>query len=127
MIGVLIGLIMIIVLETISIIGLSFLTYNYVKNYEDKSRLTFEECISILQLIINSELQAYEKDIFIAKGSITNSNFENYYKDITNKIVSNLSDDLVDNFSYYIKEDAVYLYIARAVKVFLTNKINGTI
>lgn len=125
--GVFMSLILIIFIETAAIVALVYIAYKYSTYTNQRAELTFEECISILQLIINSELQSYEKDIFIAKGSITNSNFENYYRDITGKIVNNLSDDLIDSFTYYITEDAIYTYIARAVKVFLTGKINGTV
>ena len=125
--GVFMCLIFVIFIETAAIVALAYLVYKYASYTNQRAELTFEECISILQLIINSELQSYEKDIFISKGSITNSNFENYYRDITGKIVNNLSDDLIDSFTYYITEDAIYTYIARAVKVFLTGKINGTV
>ena len=125
--GVFMCLIFVIFIETAAIVALSYLVYKYANHTNQRAELSFEECISILQLIINSELQSYEKDIFISKGSITNSNFENYYRDITGKIVNNLSDDLIDSFTYYITEDAIYTYIARAVKVFLTGKINGTV
>lgn len=125
--GVFMCLIFVIFIETAAIVALACLVYKYASYTNQRAELTFEECISILQLIINSELQSYEKDIFISKGSITNSNFENYYRDITGKIVNNLSDDLIDSFTYYITEDAIYTYIARAVKTFLTGKINGTI
>lgn len=125
--GVFMCLIFVIFIETAAIVALAYLVYKYASYTNQRAELTFEECISILQLIINSELQSYEKDIFISKGSITNSNFENYYRDITGKIVNNLSDDLIDSFTYYITEDAIYTYIARAVKTFLTGKINGTI
>lgn len=88
--------------------------------------LDFDTALSILKVIINTELDAYETDIFMNKGSITNSNFDNYYKDITGKIIKNLSPALISNLSLYITEDMIYIIIARAVKKFLTEKINGT-
>lgn len=88
---------------------------------------SFETLITILNLIINSELDAYENDIFRNKGSITNQNFDSYYKDITTKIVESISPDLEENLKYYLTEDAIYRIVGRAVKKYLTEKITGTI
>lgn len=89
--------------------------------------LDFETSLFILKTIINTELDAYDNDIFISKGSITNTNFDNYYKDITGKIIKNLSPDLIRHLSLYITEDMVYTVVARAVKKFLAEKVTGTV
>ena len=89
--------------------------------------LDFETALFILKTIISTELSAYENDVFLSKGSITNSNFENYYRDITGKIISALSPDLIKHLSLYITEDMVYVIVARAVKDFLSGKITGTV
>ena len=89
--------------------------------------LDFETALFILKTIINTELSAYENDVFLSKGSITNSNFDNYYKDITGKIINALSQDLIKHLSMYITEDMVYVIVARSVKKFLTEKITGTV
>ena len=98
----------------------------YLKYKKKNVYIDFETALAILKIIINTELDAYENDIFISKGSITNSNFDNYYKDITGKIIKNVSSDLINYLSFYVTEDMIYLIIARAVKKFLTDKINGT-
>ena len=89
--------------------------------------LDFESSLLVLKTIINTELDAYENDIFSNKGSITNSNFDNFYKDITNKIIRSVSPELIRFLSHYITEDMVYIIIARSVKKFLSEKINGTL
>lgn len=88
---------------------------------------SFENLIAILGVIINTEIQEYENDIFISKGSITNSNFDNYYYDITNKIINNISKDFEKRILAYMTKEALYKYIARSVKSYLTSKINGTL
>ena len=98
----------------------------YLPYKKNSIGLDFETAFVILKAIINSELDAYENDIFQKKGSITNSNFDNYYKDITNKIVSSISPDLISHLSLYLTEKTVYVIIARAVKKYLAEKINGT-
>ena len=108
-----------------------FFLYNfymniYIKFKKRNIHIDFETALAILKIIINTELDAYENDIFTIKGSITNSNFDNYYKDITNKIIKSVSPDLINYLSFYITEDTVYIIIARAVKKFLTEKITGT-
>ena len=115
------------------LIGILYIAtyYFYKKIYlpykKELVDLDFDSALSILKLIINTELDAYENDIFMSKGSITNSNFDNYYKDITGKIIKNLSPALIKHLSLYIQEDMVYVIIARSVKKFLTEKINGTV
>ena len=98
----------------------------YLKYKKKNVYIDFETALAILKIIINTELDAYENDIFISKGSITNSNFDNYYKDITGKVIKNVSPDLITYLSFYVTEDMIYLIIARSVKKFLTDKINGT-
>ena len=123
----------VIILTTAAILALIYIAiyFFYKKIYIEYKKelvdLDFESALSILKLIINTELDAYENDIFMNKGSITNSNFDNYYKDITNKIIEKLSPTLVKHLSLYINEAMVYIIIARAVKKFLTEKINGTV
>lgn len=115
------------------LIGILYIAtyYFYKKIYlpykKELVDLDFDSALSILKIIINTELDAYENDIFMSKGSITNSNFDNYYKDITGKIIKNLSPALIKHLSLYIQEDMVYVIIARSVKKFLTEKINGTV
>ena len=116
----------------ISSIIIYFLVYFFFKKIflpykKELIDLDFETALFILKTIINTELDAYENDIFMSKGSITNGNFENYYKDITSKIINNISADLLKHLSLYITEDMVYVIVARSVKKFLTEKITGTV
>lgn len=115
------------------IIGILYIAiYNFYKRIylpykKELVDLDFESALAILNIIINTELDAYSNDIFLNKGSITNSNFDNYYHDITNKIIKNLSPALISHLALYITEDAIYVIIARAVKKFLTEKIHGSV
>lgn len=124
---------LIIIFTVAAILGIFYIAtyYFYKKIYlpykKELVDLDFDSALSILKIIINTELDAYENDIFMSKGSITNSNFDNYYKDITGKIVKNLSPALINHLSLYIREDMIYIIIARSVKKFLTEKINGTV
>ena len=65
-------------------------------------------------------------DIFENKGSITNNNFDNYYNDLTSRIIKNISPDMVKSLSKYYTEEAIYRFIARSVRDYLVSKINGT-
>jgi hypothetical protein len=96
--------------------------------YKSKSySATFPDLINILTIIINTEIDLYEKNVFNTRAALTNSNFENYYKDICTSINQNLSPDFLDKLSRYITIDAIYTYITRTVKIYLTSKITGTI
>lgn len=93
------------------------------KQYDE----TFEELIAILHVIINSELEVYETDIFDTKGSITNSNFENFYNDLSKRIIDTVAPNFMQQLTKYVTEDAVIKIIARSVKKYLTSKIAGTV
>lgn len=95
----------------------------------DKRHLStddFAGCMTILNVIIQVEFDLYNNDIFNKKEAITNTNFENFYNDLTHRIISNIPDDFINRMSSYYTADAIYAYIARRCKVFLSEKINGT-
>lgn len=87
----------------------------------------FSELLSILKLIINSELDEYENDIFTRKQTISNANFDQFYKDIVFKIRADISPQFEQQILKYISEKMLYTTIARSVKKFLTEKIHGTV
>ncbi len=104
--------------------------YLILKKNENKMEVTpreFLELLTILSSLIQSELDAYDKDIFASKGAITNNNFDNYYKDLFSKVLTNIPDRLIKQLSIYYTEDAVYKYIARTIRDYLVTKINGTV
>lgn len=83
--------------------------------------------LTILSSQIQSELDSYEKDIFENKGSITNNNFDRYYRDLTSRIIKNINPNMIKELSYYYTEEAVYRFIGRSVRDYLVSKINGTL
>lgn len=86
----------------------------------------FEELLIILRLIINSELEEYDKEIFSRKGSLTNQNFDMYYDDICKKVIGNISPNVMTQLTRYTTEENVYRIVARSTKEYLKNKIlNG--
>lgn len=86
----------------------------------------FEELLIILRLIINSELEEYDKEIFSRKGFLTNQNFDMYYDDICKKVIGNISPNVMAQLTRYTTEENVYRIVARSTKEYLKNKIlNG--
>lgn len=88
---------------------------------------SFQELVLTLNIAIQTELDLWEKDVFVDKNAITNSNFENYYHEITEHILKSLSPIFFKKISQYITEDAVISIVARKTKEYLTGKINGTV
>jgi hypothetical protein len=84
---------------------------------------SFEEAFAILKLIIQTELDAYNADVFRDDPPITNSNFVNFYTDLTEKIRDNISPALMEKLTEYIPEELVYKLIVRQVKDFLVSKV----
>ena len=88
---------------------------------------SFEELMVIFGAIIQTELDEYDDEIFVAKGAITNQNFDMFYKDLSSKILDAMSNHVRVALSRYITDDEIITIVARRVKKYLTDKINGTI
>lgn len=87
----------------------------------------FSELLAILKLIINTEIEEYENDVFLSKQTISNANFDQFYKDINEKIRKNISPAFEQQMLKYVSEKMLYTTIARSVKKYLTEKIHGTL
>lgn len=92
-----------------------------------KADVTFQELLLALNAAIQTEFDLWEKDVFVDKHAITNSNFENYYLEMTDHIIKSLSPIFFINIGKYITEDAVVSIIGRKTKEYLSNKITGSI
>lgn len=99
--------------------------FNYIRApYIKKIRvLPFEELLNILNTFINLEIKLYDENVFKKTYSLTNANFENYYRDLMAKIDSHISDGFKEQFGLYINERALVEIVARAVRNFLSEKI----
>ena len=87
--------------------------------------LTTEEMFSELALIIQNEINLYEKSVFENGGKfLDNRTFENYYREICDKIGNDIPEEFYAKFAYYMKPDSVKLFIARTVKSYLESKIS---
>ena len=54
------------------------------------------------------------------------NNFDNYYNDLTSRIIKNISPDMIKSLTKYYTDEAIYRFIARSVRDYLVSKINGT-
>ena len=87
----------------------------------------FSELLIALNAAINTEFELWEKDVFVSKKAITNSNFDNYYHEMTSSIIQSLSPIFFKKMNQYITEEAVVSIIGRKTKEYLTSKLTGTI
>ena len=116
-----------IILIPLAIIGIftsCLLIFYRVKKPDEKS---FLELVQILSLIINSEIDKYEKDIFKDSGLMSNAVFENRYREITTIILDSISPSFMNQLTEYITEATVVRYVARSVKEYLSKKVIGTV
>lgn len=88
--------------------------------------VSIQELLSMLNATIQTEFELFDKDVFSSKGAITNSNFDNYYHEMSDHIIKSLSPIFYENLTKYMTEDAIYTLIGRRVKEYLTTKIHGT-
>lgn len=111
------------------IIGLCYIIFGVImpKYRTITSEVSFQELLLALNAAINTEIELWEKDVFANKQAITNSNFENYYIDISDHIIKSLSPIFFINMGKYITEDAVITIIGRRVKEYLSGKVSGTV
>lgn len=91
------------------------------------SDVSFQELLIALNAAIQTEFELWDKDVFTDKKAITNSNFENYYYEITSHIINSLSPTFFLNISKYLTEDAIVSIIGRKTKEYLSSKISGSI
>lgn len=91
------------------------------------SEVPFPDLVNALNMMIRTEIDLWEKDIFSNRQPITNSNFENYYYEITNHVIKNISPMFIKSMEKYMTETAIVSMIGRCVKEYLVSKINGTI
>lgn len=115
---------MVVILLLCVLIGITIIKSNSKRNSTPEE---FLNLLTILSSQIQSELDSYDSDIFQSKGSITNNNFDIYYRDITSRILKNINPNLIKDLSYYYTEDAVYRFIGRSVRDYLVTKIKGTL
>lgn len=115
---------MVVILLLCVLIGIIIIKSNSKRNSTPEE---FLNLLTILSSQIQSELDSYDSDIFQSKGSITNNNFDVYYRDITSRILKNINPNLIKDLSYYYTEDAVYRFIGRSVRDYLVTKIKGTL
>lgn len=113
----------ILILLTVGSVLASFYIYKkyIVASYQ---KVSFTELLTILKFIIDGELNTYDETIFRLKGSITNSNFENFYRDLTSQIIDSIPDNFYVQMKPYLSKEAVIKIICRDVKKYLASKVN---
>lgn len=107
------------------IMGGIFVSFRFILPiYKIKvSDVSFQELLLALNAAIQTEFELWERNVFKSKGAITNSNFENYYNEISMHIAKSLSPTFYLNIGKYISEDAVISIIGRKTREYLTSKI----
>lgn len=102
----------------------AFYQFIYAPYKLKTSDMSIENILLILKTVINTEIEMYEKNIFVKRGAMTNANFENYYKDIVTNITKSLSKEFYFKAGLFLTEEAIVTIICRQVKDYLTEKIN---
>lgn len=108
------------------LIGIVFILLYKMNKERRISPNEFIGLLTVLSSQVQTEIDTYDKDIFINKGSITNNNFDNYYQDLTHRVIDNISPSMIDQLTQYYTEEAIYKFIGRSVRDYLVSKINGT-
>lgn len=98
---------------------------NVIIRFKQKTEfLSIEDVITAVNLVIRTEISLYERNVFDNGGRIlTNSSYENYYRDITENILKALSKDIIDKATFYFTKESLYSMISREVKIYLNDKI----
>lgn len=122
--GLIVAIVAIIIIISI-VIAISYTVNKILLPYKYKTtNLSVSEMYSALQLVIQNEIDLYEKSVFENGGKmLNNQTFENYYKDICTRIVDDISEEFLDRFSYYLDRESIIRFISRTVKAYLQEKI----
>ena len=92
------------------------------------AEVSLTDIIATLNVIINTEFELWEKDVFIDQSGIgTNSQYENYYNDICMNIINSLSEPFYITAEKYIKKEAIATIVARQTKNFLNRHVQEPI
>ena len=105
--------------------SITFLSRKVMPQYKIKTAgLSFAEMLTSLNTIIENEIELYEKSIFEGGGKIgSNAQFENYYKDLVERILGDLSDEFFNRMCVYMSKEALVAFICRLVKAYLGEKV----
>lgn len=87
-------------------------------------KASLEDIIMTLNVTVNTEFELWEKDVFIDDGGIANnSQYENFYNEISMNILNSLSDAYFDTAEKFIKKEAIITIVARQTKNFLNKHV----
>ena len=105
--------------------SITFIFKRVLPTYKrETTEISFSELLVALNTIIENEIDLYDKSVFEGNGRIGSSaQFENYYKDLVERILVSLSDDFFDRMEVYMKKEAVAAFICRLVKAYLGKKV----
>mgnify|MGYP001864019624 FL=1 len=90
--------------------------------------LDLSELLSTLNLIIATEEKLYDDYIFNTNApyaSMSNSEFENSYRELATRILESVSPNLWDMFELYMTRESIQTYVTEQVQIYLSEKING--
>lgn len=120
-----------VVVSTIALLGiLGVCGYMLIQNSKPQRVVStddFVDRLSILGTIVDATINTYETSVFNGlnnKGSITNNNFDNYYTSMTEDIIKDIPDELIEGLKNYYSESAIYKFIGRRVRDYLITKIH---
>lgn len=116
-------IITIIVIEIV--LAITIVLKRVLVNYKRQTAdLSVTELLTSLNAIMENEITIYERSIFEGGRKITtNAQFDNYYNDIVNRIIDDLSPEFFDRMSYFMKKEAVVALICRTIKAYLADQI----
>ena len=87
--------------------------------------LSMTELLTALNSVIENQITIYNKSVFEGgkKKIASNTQFENYYKDLCNRILDDLSPEFFERMSFFMKKEAVVALICRTVKEYLSENV----
>lgn len=101
-----------------------FFYLNIYANYKTKTGgFDIDDIMEVLRIITQAEIEMYEENIFSKRQALTNTSYENYFKDITNNIINALSPEFFYKSSVYFTEETIIRIITRNVSKYLQEKI----
>lgn len=108
------------------VLGGSFIFYRFIYAPYKYSLLNndFEELITILNIIMNTQIDVYEKNVFSKRKGLTNATYENYFREISIDIYNALPKKFFKKMESFLTEDAVMTLISRRVRDYLIEKMD---
>ena len=101
------------------------LTKHILLPYRHKSdTIPPDQLFGFLNIVIENEISMFDKRVFGNKRTgISNSDYENFYKELCTTILNGFSEDYLYKMSFFLSDEHLASIVSRTVHEYLVSKL----